>query len=172
MDKGASQISVSKYKHNENAQTINNIPVIVEWLKNNKEINSIDLTIQAEMAGPSIQGNNLELNTYKLFIFNLFDPKTFKYYNWEIIKSFCDFSHIPSVPFKEYTTFKWNNVKEMEKYVEEDFPNSIYPKNKPREGLVFRALNKEGGLYLPDSLKGMNGCFSWKCINPAFAIKE
>jgi hypothetical protein len=147
---------------------------IADWLKYNRasRIENECLTIQGELAGPGIQKNKLGLNTCNVFIFNLFNPKIKKYYIWEIIKEFSDFSGIPTVPFKEYTSFTWNNVAEMEAYVMEDFEGSLYPKDQPREGLVFRAITNFSDLYLPEAAKEQNGCFSWKCINPKFVLNN
>jgi hypothetical protein len=146
---------------------------IINWLKYNsfKLINSDCLTVQGELAGPGIQNNKLSLPNNVLFIFNLFDPKVRKYYNWELINSFGKQTGIHTVPFKEYTTFKWNSIKEIEEYVKEPFENSIYPSGQPREGLVFRQYTKDN-MYLPDAEKNQNGCFSFKVINPDFIIKD
>jgi hypothetical protein len=146
---------------------------IVDWLKFNsfKLINFDCLTIQAELAGPGIQKNKLNLTDNVLFIFNLFDPKVRKYYNWKLIDSFGKQTGMYTVPFKEYTTFKWNSIKEIEEYVKEPFKNSIYPSDQPREGLVFRQYF-EDNIYLPDAEKNQNGCFSFKVINPDFILKD
>jgi len=130
-----------------------------------------ELTIQGELCGPQIQKNKLGLNTNSVFIFNLFDPKERRYYSWAYIEEFCKMSAIPSVPLKEYTTFTWENIPEIEKYVQEDFEGSLYPKGSPREGLVFRRYNPKE-MYLPIAEKEQNGCFSFKVINPEFILKE
>jgi hypothetical protein len=129
------------------------------------------LTIQGELCGPGIQGNKLKLTTNKLFIFNLFNPKIRKYYNWDEINKFCVLYSVPSVPFKEFTFMKWANIPEMENYVKESFVDSIYPEGQPREGLVFRKYNP-GEKYLPEAEREQNGCFSWKCINPEFILSS
>jgi hypothetical protein len=146
---------------------------MVMWLKRQPYLkNRNELTLQGELAGPGIQGNKLQLNTSALFAFNLFDPKERRYYQWKYLENFCNWADVDHVPFKGYSTFHWANVKEMEDYVKEPFADSVYPEGQPREGLVFRARGDDSELYLPGAEHEQNGCFSWKCINPEFVLKE
>ena len=140
-----------------------------DWLR----IAQLDgITIQGELAGPGIQKNKLRLNNNVLYIFNMFDPKNRQYFKWSSIETFSTFSGIPHVPFKEYTTFKWNNISEIEEYVKENFVGTLYPVGQPREGLVFRKMPEDLSPYLPVAEHNMTGCFSFKVINPDFILNE
>ena len=144
------------------------IPLALQ--KFTKYFNCKGITVQGELAGPGIQKNKLKLKTNVLFIFNVFDPDKRRYLNWGLIREFSNFSGIPMVPLKEITTFKWNNISELEDYVKENFENSVYPSDQPREGLVFRKY--EDDIYLPNAENGMTGCFSFKVINPDFILND
>jgi hypothetical protein len=126
------------------------------------------LTVQGELVGPAIQKNKLKLKELDIFIFNIFDPESRRYYNYKYLKNFCYGAKIKQVPLKELTTFKWNNMAEIEEYVKEPMSNSAYPDDQPREGLVFRKYDDSD--FLPEAEKEMNGCFSFKVINPSFIL--
>lgn len=129
------------------------------------------LTLQGEMCGPGIQGNKLQLKEKDMYLFNMFDPIERRYFRFETLQDFIIHSRMKLVPLKEFTTFDWNSIEEMETYVKEDFEASIYPKGQPREGLVFRVYNPRESM-LPVAQKNMNGCCSWKIINPDFVLQN
>jgi RNA ligase (TIGR02306 family) len=58
---------------------------------------TLNLAIQAEACGGKIQGNPLGLNKPSMFVFNIKDISTGKWYGWEDIKATCALFGIPTV---------------------------------------------------------------------------
>jgi RNA ligase (TIGR02306 family) len=124
----------------------------------------INCVVQCEQAGPGIQGNKMGLADNTLFIFNLFDIQEQRYRSWEAIKQFSQNAEIPTVPFIEETTFHWKTIDELYEY-----SRGTYPNGHAREGVVIRASG--AGNYLPLPEADMNGCWSFKIINPVYLLK-
>jgi hypothetical protein len=130
-----------------------------------------NITLQGELCGPGIQKNKIGLKENTLYVFNLFSPIDRRYYSWPQIERFCTMaqicanSSISTVPFIERRKFDWKNVHELEEYAK-----GTYENGSPREGVVIRAFTVD--TYQPDAENGMTGSFSFKCINPEFAVKN
>jgi RNA ligase (TIGR02306 family) len=58
---------------------------------------ALNIAIQSEACGGKIQGNPLGLSEPCMFVFNVKDITTGKWYGWEEIKSICSLFNIPSV---------------------------------------------------------------------------
>lgn len=155
-------------KHSNFIWTACNYSLATKMVAFGKKYKMNNWAIQGEQAGPGIQKNRLALKELTLFIFNVFNSDVQKYFNWPMIGNFCDETGIPSVPFIEYTTFKWNNIKEIKEYAK-----GSYDSGWPREGVVFRGYDHEkDSVYTSEAKNLMHGHFSFKVINDDFAVKD
>lgn len=99
-----------------------------------------NIAIQAEACGGKIQGNPLGLSDQKLFVFNVKDISTGKWYGMEEIKKLCDDLGIPMVqivgsPFVFDNTWTIAKLQEIANKV--TYTTAI-GQEKPGEGIVLR----------------------------------
>lgn len=118
--------------------------------------------IQGEIAGPGIQDNNAGLNNIQLFVFNVKNLETGRYYNIE--QSSKLFPNLPFVKvvkiftnaeFEDQTTEKLQQLTNDQKYTN----------NAPAEGIVLRGINQDGEVMYSRRLQKM---LSVKIINQNF----
>jgi len=104
---------------------------IQEWLPDN-------LAIQAELAGPKIQKNRLQLNKHQLFCFDIFDISSGKYLlpdqRQKLVKDW-PISHVPIIDTLPVLQ-KYRTVDKVLDYAKGQ--SSITP-SVLREGLVFKS---------------------------------
>lgn len=105
--------------------------------------------IQGEIVGPSIQGNEEELNETELRVFNVKNLETGEYLSYEDFKTFCKDCELTPVDEYYVGVFKWNNHLEML----EEADKARYKNGKQAEGIVWRLKVNEpchmtGGSYL------------------------
>lgn len=108
-----------------------------------------NLALQGELAGEGIQGNPLKLRGRKFFLFNIWDIDKQAYltpgergnlFNFIMLRS--DIQHVPALRagfqvFREYGT-----MRELLHYAT---GNSLVNMSSPREGLVFKSIDKVDG---------------------------
>lgn len=129
--------------------------------------------IQGELIGPGIRGNKEKLSNNQLFIFDIFDIDNQKYLLpielhefWN--KHLKDLKKVHLVPIPTDGIFKYANIlslKSFEKLTGEkltiekllELAEGPSFKHKTREGLVFKAMDKN---------------FSFKVISNLFLLKE
>jgi hypothetical protein len=126
-----------------------------------KDLN-IDICIQGEIIGPKIQKNKYKLTELQLYVYNVFNIKTQKYFTYYDILEFCknyNFKMVPIVtphfnPKDCYlNNMCVNSIVELSKG-----KSAINPKTT-REGIVVRAIDGQKKL-------------SFKVINPDFLLEH
>jgi RNA ligase (TIGR02306 family) len=103
---------------------------------------TLNLAIQAEACGGKIQGNPLGLNKPSMFVFNIKDISTGKWYGWENIKATCALFGIPTVqlvcePFVFDDTWTIARLQELANKVTYTASNGEVRKG---EGIVLRPV--------------------------------
>lgn len=118
-----------------------------------------NICTQAEIAGPGIQGNKLELSTLKLFIFNVYDIDKQSYFDYEDMIAFCKDLELPTVQIID------NNVMFKSITIDEllQLAKGTYACGNPQEGIVIRP-------HVEETLHGL-GRFSFKVVNNDFLLK-
>jgi RNA ligase (TIGR02306 family) len=114
----------------------------------------MSVAIQAEAAGGKIQGNPLGLNKPSMFVFNVKDISTGKWYGWEDIKKICSILVIPTVKLAQ-EIFVFNETWTIEKL--QSVANAVtYTTDngqvKTAEGIVLRPTTPKYSPTLGKSL--------------------
>lgn len=100
-------------------------------LKNNIPLG---YAIQAELCGPKIQGNPLELNDINIYIFNVWDLTGKRYLDYHELTAFCTSYKLPQVEIiRDGEEFPQITVQEILAWAEVKYPNG-----KNAEGIVIR----------------------------------
>ena len=133
---------------------------LVNKLKKYYDDHSIYLTIQGEIAGPGIQKNRLELKDHELFVFNAFDIKEGKYFNYDELKRVCNELNLTMVPIEEEGEYFDYTLEELL-----NKSKGNYFSGKLKEGIVIRPKYE---MY-SDRLHGR---LSFKVINNDFALSK
>lgn len=98
-----------------------------------------NLCIQGEMVGPGIQANRLGLKEVELYLFNLFNIDTGKYFSYSELREFCLKHNLKIVPLTGHLDFSgWGTAtvsRLLELASELDYDNGT-----PAEGIVWRPL--------------------------------
>jgi len=130
-----------------------------ERLKKYSEDHGIFLTIQGEIAGPSIQRNRLNLESHEFFVFNVFDIKNGKYFNFAEMIKICNELRLKTVPIEEVkNSFEYTLDELLER------AKGRYPSGEYKEGIVIRPQIE----MFSDRLHGR---LSFKVINNDFLEK-
>jgi len=113
-----------------------------------------NIAIQAEACGGKIQGNPLGLNSFQMFVFNVKEFDTGKWYNWQEINELCNQLQIPVViPVSEPFTFDdtWTMAR-----LQEEANKAIYltstGQERKAEGIVLRPITPKYSPILGKSL--------------------
>lgn len=119
------------------------------------------VALQAEHAGPGIQGNKLGLKERTLFAYNLFDTATFKYLSFYEFNTICLQLGIPMAPLVHNGLSIFNPVEEWVKLatMKSTINSAVWA-----EGVVVRPLTE----VIDQSL----GRLSFKVINPEFLLQH
>lgn len=101
-----------------------------------------NIAIQGEIAGfwrngGTIQKNPLKLKETDLFVFDVFDIKERKYYDFDKLLRFCEAFKLQMVPIEFNHFILDHTVNDLLTLAEGD-----YVSGRPREGLVFRPKNE------------------------------
>lgn len=116
-----------------------------------------NIAIQGEIAGPGIQKNKLGLEEKQLFVFDVYDIKKKKYYNYFELDYFCSQNNLQMVPVED-SNFNLTNRTIPELL---DLAKGFYPNGHVKEGIVLRTILSFGW-----------GRMSFKVINQDFLFKE
>ena len=119
-----------------------------------------NLYFQGEYCGPRIQKNRIGLKEYKLYIFNVIDLDTGRWYNLDEMLDICAQLGMDTVPIEERgECFNYT----LEQLIER--AKGKYPSGQNKEGIVIRLLNHEWNYELRKPL-------SFKVLNNDFLLKE
>ncbi len=98
-----------------------------------------DVAIQFEVCGPKINGNELRLSDFDLFVFNIKNLNTGTFYGINDILKICNLLGVktpPTIAEFNYDGVNWNLDKLRQ------VANSVtYPAGNPGEGIVIRPVN-------------------------------
>ena len=112
---------------------------------------SNDIAIQGEIIGPRIQGNKYKLDSFKLYVFNIYDIKAKKYYSIDQVVDLCAKLGLDTVPILDFDFKLPSTVDDMIKYA--GGKSKLY--DTLREGVVVRSSDKS---------------ISFKAINPEYLM--
>ena len=121
-----------------------------------------NLAIQAEVVGPGIQKNRLNLAEKEIRVFDVYDIDTQTYYGYDELVAFCVENNLPQVETvtDEFIFFKdsydLNRLLEM---TVRNYPNT----NQQIEGLVFTPLTER-------FCNKLRGRLRFKVINPDYLL--
>lgn len=126
-----------------------------------------DICIQGEIVGPGIQKNKYGLSELHFYVFNVYDIKQKKYYEFDELVDFCNTYGFEKVPLIDKGYFTLDTVS---KVVEYSKGKSVLNPKIHREGLVFRTTKNVfkqsmAVLIVEEEL------VSFKAINPDFLLK-
>lgn len=129
-------------------------------LQNKLEKYGKNIAIQAELCGPGIQKNRIELKKHQLYVFNVYFIDERRYGNINDVIGICVEFGLPMVPVLDVWELKENMVEllEMAKGKYEGTTND-------REGIVIRPVNE---MYS----NVMKGRMSFKVLNNDFLVKN
>ena len=115
----------------------------------------MNIAIQYEQAGPGIQQNKLGLKEIEMFIFNIKNLDTGKYYGYDELCTFCDQNNLPMVPILGTITYEDGiTFDQLQKQADE----LKYQTNGPAEGFVLRPI-------IPKYSQSLHKMLSVKFIN-------
>jgi len=126
---------------------------------------NINVAIQGEIVGESIQGNKYKLSGKTIFFFSAFDIGNQRYYSYFQFKTLMSELGLPIVPIlnENYTL-----IPDIDAIVNEADGESLIG-NNPREGIVIRPLTD---IYDFDFAKFLvSGRVSFKAVSPKFLLK-
>ena len=119
--------------------------------------------IQGELMGEGIQKNTLKIKGHKLFVFNVFNIKEFKFLDFDEMTSFCKENNLETVPIiKSGVILNFNFEQLM------DMANQKSPLNPDilQEGIVIRSITERKVL-----INGIESRFSFKVISNDYLLK-
>ena len=143
-------LRMAKQRSKQNPRTFNlNVYWKMAEKYNIKEWLLDGYAIQAEICGPSIQGNKMGLVENEMFIFNLWDinKQEYIYPKNEITLDFGNF--VPVIKYGEI--FPETNIEDLL-----DLAKGVYKNETPHEGIVIRAIDQS---------------VSFKVVNNEFLLK-
>lgn len=100
-----------------------------------------NLCIQGEMVGPGIQANRLGLKEVELYLFNLYDIDTGKYFGYAELREFCVKHGLKMVPLVGHNDFTGHGATTVARMLEVASELN-YDNGTPAEGIVWRAINE------------------------------
>jgi hypothetical protein len=130
-------------------------------LKKASKALGMDLYIQGELIGPSIQGNKYNLKELDFLVFNIKDLARNEYFSWEQLVEFCFDFGFKTVPFLGEFEFNFKNIDELLAYSK---GKSVLNAKQNREGVVIRSVRP-----MPAD-RGQSNMCSFKVINPDFDV--
>lgn len=102
-----------------------------------EKLKDLNIGIQAECAGPKLNGNPLGLNNYDLFVFNIKDLDKMEYLGLDKIIEWCDKLEIKIAPLIQ--RFVYDETWDVDRL--QEIANDLkYSNNKASEGLVLRPI--------------------------------
>ena len=125
------------------------------------------LVYQGEILGPGIQGNKYGLQEYKIFVYQVWSPKTKTYLSPKALTEHLTNHGIAQVP----VLGEFDLVDDIDTLVDMAMDMSRLPgrkKETQREGIVIRPLRNVDGM---NDKRFVGGRLSFKAINPKFLLK-
>ena len=99
-----------------------------------------NIAIQAEAVGGKIQGNPMGLSEPSMFVFNIKDIDTGKWYNWNEIKELCFILKLtPVLPIMENFTFHMS-ISELQDIANHVIYTTSNEEKRNGEGIVLRTV--------------------------------
>lgn len=122
-----------------------------------------NISIKGEIIGHNIQSNKYKLNVneFRLYVFDIWDIDNQKYYNLDELETFCNRFNLLMVPVIERDIELINDIDTL---VEMSKGMSVVNPNTKREGNVWRPMEE-----ITNDLE--MGRVSFKVINPEFLLK-
>ena len=119
------------------------------------------IAIQGELVGDGVQKNRLGEPKRRMYVFNVFDIETQRYYNYEEMIEFCSKAGLETVPVIESGDSFAYSMENLDAMVQK----MVYPLSKhPAEGIVIRSAQNTYS-------QTIQGRLSFKYINPVFLLK-
>lgn len=118
----------------------------------------MNIAIQGELVGPGIQGNPQKLDKLDFYVFDIYDIDRSEYMlHWErkLITSVLGLNHVPVI--SEGMSFSHLAREELKEYILGLAEGTCIITDCPREGIVFKCLNKN---------------FSFKAIANSYLLNE
>lgn len=106
-------------------------------LKNLFEKVNKNIAIQAEIVGPGIQKNYYKLKEHQVFVFNIYDIDSSRYFTPKDRKKFCELYDLSHVPNLGKMSIKNKNISDL--IVMSDGISQLND-NVYREGIVFKSI--------------------------------
>jgi RNA ligase (TIGR02306 family) len=122
------------------------------------------IAIQGEICGIGIQKNKLMLPEPDFFIFNVYDVKKGRLYNFNQFIGFCTMYKLKTVPIESVIRDPGNFDHSLEAWLERA-KGTYKNTNNRREGIVIRPLE-------PVYSETLRGRLSFKVINNEFLLKD
>ncbi|ASV44479.1 putative RNA ligase [Salicola phage SCTP-2] len=126
---------------------------LVDWCRKNDH----QLAVQGELMGPGIQGNKEQFNTYRVYVFRMFDITNQTFLTLDETKQICDQIGAETVPVFE----------PIQLFTEYDNLEAIM---KRADGKSINYKNREGLVYINDD--DPNNRVSFKTISHKFLLKS
>lgn len=120
------------------------------------------IAIQGEAIGEGIQGNPLKIQGHDLYVFNVFDINSQKFYNFEEVEKFCKEHDLKMVPVLHREYLLPDNAEILLKEAE---GNSVLSPLTKREGIVLRPNIEEIVV-----MNGILSRFSFKAISNEYLL--
>lgn len=120
-----------------------------------------NIALQAELVGPKVNGNNLGLNDYQIFVFNVYDISgpSYKLFGLDEMEGFCEKHNLPLVKVL-YRGILDEKFSEIQNLV--DFSmKTKYDNGNVGEGIVIRPV-------IPEFCMNLGRPLSVKVINPDY----
>lgn len=119
------------------------------------------IAIQGEVAGSGIQKNTAGFKEVKLLVFDIYDIKTGKYYDFQELINFCKKYNLETVPIlNSNILFNWT-LEELLIVAEGNYKGT----DTKREGVVIRLMVNEYSEFT-------NGRVSFKVVNNKYLLKN
>jgi RNA ligase (TIGR02306 family) len=122
--------------------------------------NGVEIALQGELYGSSIQKNKYKINEHRFAIFNVFNVTTGQYMDYDAMLETIKELDLEMVPFICKQILRFNSVDEIVEFAKG--PSKLNPDTE-REGIVVRPLQETQDRKL--------GRLSFKVINPEFLLK-
>lgn len=120
-----------------------------------------ELCIQGEIYGNGIEGNVLGESDHKLAVFDIFDIKDYKYFNYKDLVYFCRSNKLPMVEVIYEGKFIWNSIDELLELADQQ----KYPNGEFAEGIVIRP-------QIESYSNVLGGRLAFKVISPSYLLKH
>jgi hypothetical protein len=133
---------------------------LTKYCKDNK----VNIGVQGEIIGPSIQGNKYKLTERELYIYQIQDLDKNCFLDHIETVNICDYLGLKHVPIIGLDNFP----KTVEDWVKASIGESVINSFVQREGIVVRSYKE----HIIPNIKTVRQRLSFKVINPEFLLKD